>query len=177
VRDLELVSPHSIDECTTRLQKAIDNDGPFKWFGSKPVIGHVSGRSVQVRKRISYNNSFQTFLEGTLNEIEGKTLFSGYAGMNPLVAAFSIFVLMVFIIVGSFFFAVGISAYVAGNGEPARELLPLCAMGLGIGFMPFGRWLARGEKEFLIEFVAKTIEAHEWTALHPESATIQHSPM
>jgi hypothetical protein len=44
---IEVVSPLPPNECEARLRAATDRDGLLSWFGTRPVLGRVSGRSVQ----------------------------------------------------------------------------------------------------------------------------------
>jgi hypothetical protein len=146
VNDIELVSRFSPDVSANRLRAAIDG-GLASWFGSKPVVGKVVGHSVRLRKRIGYSNSFQTYLKGTLEPCGEGTVFRGKAGLHPLMAALTMVWFAAAVILCGAFFVTEI------RGQPAGLLLIL----FGMLLVCFGWFLARGEKRFLVAFIAEVL--------------------
>jgi hypothetical protein len=115
VRTIEFVSPLPPQECEARLRETTDHDGLLSWFGSRPVVGRVSGRSVRLRKRIWYRNSFQTFLTGSLEERDGSVVFRGKAGMHPLARGIMAVWFGLLVLIGGALFA-PVSAGCSGVG-------------------------------------------------------------
>lgn len=153
-----LISPLQPDECAARIQAATDREGLLGWSGSRPVVGRVSNRFIRLSKRIGYRNSFQTFLVGRLEAGEDGTVFRGQAGMHPLVIAFMLICLIGFVLFGGV--AIVAVAWGALAGVNLAGLMFFLLMALFVvGFIWFGRWLARDEERFLISFVAEVIDA------------------
>jgi hypothetical protein len=153
---LELVSPLARDDVVRRLQAAVDSEWTFA--GRKEAVGHVTADALRLRARIFYRNSFQTFLFGKLVAEGRRTRLVVRTGMHPLAALFMALWLAA---VGAFAF-VGLSAAV----EPADAaeagllfLVPLAMFGFGIALVGIGRWIARNERQRLIDFLARTVEA------------------
>jgi hypothetical protein len=165
---IHLVSPLSPAECASRLAAAIDpmSVAPVSLTfppGSKPVIGNVTETSLQIRKRINYRSSFQTFLAATLRPEAGGTVIAGDVGLPPLVMAFMLAWFGFAALVGGplFFFAAW-SLLSGSNVEPAMVIFaivpPVMLLG-GIGLVLLGRNLARDEGRFLTDFVTRTLNA------------------
>jgi hypothetical protein len=155
VRFIELVSPLSHEESEARLRAATDRDGLLSCFGSRPVVGKVSGGSVRLRKRIGYTNSFQTFLVGSLEVRDDVTMFRGRAGMHPLVIG----IMAVYFGLLTFIGAPAFVAAEGGQGLPLGAITPLLMLVFGVGLVWFGRWLARDEEAYLVAFVTRAIAA------------------
>jgi hypothetical protein len=43
--------------------------------------------------------------------------------------------------------------------SPLVRWMPILLLAFGVGFVWFGRWLARDEERFLVDFVAEVLEA------------------
>jgi hypothetical protein len=76
VSAIELVSPLPPDECAARLREATDNEGLRSSFGARPVIGRVSRRSVRLRKRIGFRDSWKPLIDPVTQSV---TMASGRA--------------------------------------------------------------------------------------------------
>jgi hypothetical protein len=159
VSTIELLSPLTPDECAARLREVTDQNGLFSSFGSKPLIGSVSSASVQLRKRIGYRNSFQTVLTGTIQRHDGGAVFRGRTSMHPFVIAFMAVWGGFMVLMGAAVFVASVGEMIAGGGASIFALVPPLMLVLGIGMVYFCRHLARGEEQFLITIVAKTIDA------------------
>src|SRR5262249_59090813 len=134
-------------ECASRLREAIDPERLESWRRSRSVMGRVSGRTVRLRKRLRYRNSFQTVLTGTLEQRGQGCIFRAKAGMHPFVSV----VLMTFLL------SVGIASI--GIAPAGAALLPTMMLLFGVTLVVIGRYSSRGEDQFLIEFVAKVLAA------------------
>jgi hypothetical protein len=141
VRAVELVSPLPPDEAVARLREAVDRGGLPSWFGSKSVVGRVSGRSVRLHRRISYQNSFQTFLTGTLEAHGEGCAFRGTAGMHPLVTAFVVVWFAGIVLIGGAVFVAAVRRLVMGAGEPVGLIVTPLMVVFGVFMVWFGRYL------------------------------------
>jgi hypothetical protein len=153
---VELVSPFARDELVRRLQAAVDSEWTFS--GRKEAVGRVAADALRLRARIFYRNSFQTFLFAKLIADGRRTRVVARTGMHPLAAVFMTLWLAA---VGAFAF-VGLSA--AMQPADAAEtgplfLAPLAMFGFGVALVGIGRWIARNERQRLIDFLARTVEA------------------
>lgn len=165
---VEILSPLPPEDCLTRLQEATDSEGLLflSRFGSRPVVGHVSGRIVKLRKRIAYGNAFQTILIGKLEEHHCGTVFRGKTGMRGLVSWFMKAWFCGVILLGGplSVIAVGqmlgirIGQPIEGNVPlPLVAVIPLALLAFGFGLMCISLWLARDEGQFLVDYVAEAI--------------------
>ncbi len=156
-------------ECEARLSSAIDAQGtaPFfldGWRGTKPVIGHVTGSSLSLRKRIGYRNSFQSVLTATIRSDAGGTVISGQVGMNPLAQGGMLVWFGLLVIIGGAMFIGTLGSMLLGaeGGQGlgwAGILVPPLMMTFGIGLVCFGRDLAKDEAHFLEEFLIRTLDS------------------
>lgn len=171
VNTIELLSPYPPDECEARLREATDREGPQAWFGSRPVISRISLRSVQLRKRVGFHNSFQTYLVCALEGGDGGTRLRGDVGPHPLLPVF-LTVGCVFVgLAGIGMVIAAVRALFVGVGPPlAVAVMPFVMLAFAFGLVRFGRWLARGEDQFLITFVAGVIDARRVVATEPAAA-------
>jgi hypothetical protein len=155
---VEFVSPLPPDEAAARLREATDRGGLLGWFATKPVVGRVSGRSVRLRKRIGYRNSFQTYLMGTLEPHGEGSVFRGTCGVHPLVTAFMVAWFAGVVLLGGAMFVPALRGPV-GGGEPFALMVSSLMVAFGAALVWFGRYLARGEEQFLVIFVAEVLGA------------------
>jgi hypothetical protein len=158
VSAVELVSPLPPEEAAARLREATDRGGLLGWFATRPVVGRVSGRSVRLRKRIGYRNSFQTFLTGALEPNDEGSVFRGTCGMHPLVTAFLVAWFTAVILLSGGMFVQALRGPV-GGGQPFVLLVTPLLGAFGAALIWFGRYLARGEEQFLVIFVAEVLGA------------------
>lgn len=141
--------------------------------GSKPVIGKVSESSLRLRRRIRYGNSFQTFLTATMRPEFGGTVISGECAMHPLVRIFNaVWFGIVALFGGTLFLVTGWNALYGSTG-PSREalwgmLVPLVLLTFGIGLVRLGRYLARSDPQFLMDFLIQTLDARPNTSASPD---------
>jgi hypothetical protein len=155
----------SPEACRDRLTPLVGS-----WFAgwSKcPVRGSVHGDGFSITKTISYRNSFQTQASGTFGSSAAGTRIRVRLGFPIVVAIFFTFWLVG---VGALF-AVSLLALIAdlpgslsapSLAGPAGFVLILGGMfAFGVVLQTFGRWVARDEAEFLVRFLADTLEAHE----------------
>ena len=162
---VELYSPLSPEECTTRLNAAMDRPlwrsvSFSQIFGSRPVIGSVDDETVTLRKRIRYRNSFQTFLSAKMEPHGAGTIIRGELAMHPWVRAFIPFWLggvVLFCVAGVIF------TLFSESFLPLLMIPLMCgAMFLfGVAGVYFGRYVARDEAGFLMDFLRQTAGVEE----------------
>ncbi len=157
-----LRSPLPKDEVEKRLKAAIDS----RWrpFGSRPVIGVVRHDRVWFRQRPGrVRNSFQTVMFARIETQGSGTLIIGRSGMAPAAMMFLIAFTSVAALMAVIFTAVALTRQLDGMGPPWWNWLqPLAGLGFvafGVALGVFGRWLARREHDFLVDFLAATTEA------------------
>lgn len=166
LRPVELTSPLSLDICRTKLQDAID--APLKSFGRRPVIGRIEAANLTARKRIFYKNSFQTRLAADLSQGEGGTRILCRFSMHPFVVAFAAIWLVIAVLIGCVIFVfsglslLGLTTLRLRPPEIAwlGLVVPVVMPFLGFAMARFGLYLARGERQFLIDFLSETLAAH-----------------
>ena len=145
---IDLVSPFSRSECLQRLQeRSGDRSCPYT-----SVIGSIGENSFWLEQKISYRNSFQTRLRAEFVEEAGGTRIHCRIGMQPLVTGF----MMVW-------FA-GVTFAPIATGFTPHVLGMLLA---GAGLVAFGRFAARDERGYLIEFLCNSLHAREVGNLAP----------
>ena len=161
-QNISLHSLHSLDECYQRLNDSVD---PLKFrslFGKKKVIGRVSKTSIRIRKRIKYENSFQPVLTATLRSDANGTKVSGRIGM-PLDV--KVVMCLYFAIIGSVFIVSVLSHILDGEIPKGSDwmfvILPPIMIIFGFGLLKFGKYLARNEPLFLINFLIDLLDAKE----------------
>lgn len=149
---IELVSELNPDECIKRLSDAMDS--PLtSIFGKNPVIGRMEYGYISLTKRIWYRNSFQTQLSGRFENEGSGTRVIATAGMQTWVRIF----LIIFCLV-----PLAILANLITTGEEVNFVTTALAIlfpVIGVLLMFLGRYLARKEENFLIDFVCQVIEA------------------
>ena len=161
--EINLASSLSRDEIRRKLRDSIDSEW-IVFGGLSAFRGCVGDDTFRLRKRIWYNNSFQTHLRGHLLLDSRGTLIRCRAGMHPAVIAFlavwfdgiALFATISLVsLLGHF--AVGWPIRVTDTFGLLAGSIAMIA--LGIGLVRFGRWLARDEKRQLIEFLERCVSA------------------
>lgn len=158
-------------ECAARLAAAVDPESSLldAWARAtleKPVIGSVKGASVRLRKRTElYRNSFQTYLTAELRPDGTGTAITGTMGLHPFVWAFMALWFAVLTLVGGLAALMFVASFVAAptvrqgaSGWGAVLILP-GMLAFGIALVAFGRYLARSEAGFLVDFMVRTLDA------------------
>jgi hypothetical protein len=152
----DLTSPLSREECVQRLRSKADP----AWSGA--VIGSVGETSFRLRKRIYYRNSFQYSLSGKLIDDNGQTRLHCRIGPHPLVLAFLV------IWFGGVLVACGaVSVWIAGafahRAHPSNlwpgAAIPFLMLAGGVALVMLGRYFARDEPDYLIDFLRKSLDA------------------
>ena len=158
---LRLRSPLPLETCLQRLRNDIDQ-GWTASFGTRAVIGRIGKDRLSLRRRISYRNSFQTLLTAKLVEAGGATTLDCRFSMHPFV----ITVMAAWL--GGVCFALaslGLSlmrdASALGDMPLLVLAMPAGMLAFGLGLLWLGLFLARHERQFLTDFLARTIETRD----------------
>jgi hypothetical protein len=167
----DLITPLSVEDCLRLLRVGMDPS--WKLFGRCPVVGRVRGTRFRARKRIRYSNSLQTLALGSLAAEPGRTRVACRFAVSPWAAAFIAFW---FGFVGLLAVAmIGLATHLLLServstrmlGYEAPVLGPVLAMAaapvmlvLAYLLVRFGRRLARDERDYLLDFLCLTLNAH-----------------
>ena len=164
----DLISPLPLAECIRRLRAATDSG--FAIAGSKPVLGAVGDTSITLRRRSFYRHSAQYWLSGQFVETGGETRLHCTVGMHPFMRTLLDYWVGAVMLGGGYVFLRAVRMFFAAHGalpDPWPDtlwlglvLLPLF-LGFGIVLLVFGDQLSPDEPRFLVEFVARTIDAVE----------------
>lgn len=155
---MDLTSQLSPEQCVERLRASVD--APFDFFGSKEVVGSIRAGAFAGQKRIGYRNDFQTVVTAKFYPMGRATTVSCKFGMSRWVTAFMTFWLGGVSIIGVFLILNGL----LDQGAPLDSRLafifgPTIMLGGAYLLLRFGRWLARDERQFLIDFLCETLQA------------------
>jgi hypothetical protein len=148
-------SPLSIQACRERLKA--ETEGPLVLFGPRPMRGMIGRDWARLRKNIRLNNSFQTLLLLSLESTGGGTRLTWRCGASTVGRLFTTAWLVGIVVVVTL-----------GLGSGAMDLLflgpaALVMLAIGGGLAAFGRRMARGEDQFLLETVTALVEGHAST--------------
>jgi hypothetical protein len=147
---------------------------------SEPFLGRVDGRRFRLRVLPARRNSWAPVFSGTLREHAGGTLIEGRFGLGTFGRVFMLIwsaFLAIMLLAVAFALSQALSpGLFGGGGDPVpaqgnafpeylRGLVWLLILGLaGAGVMGYGKHLARGEKESILQFLRDTLEAHPYEA-------------
>lgn len=147
-----------------RLRAA--TDGTWSMAGSKPVQGSVGETSICLRKRMYYRNAAQCWLSGKLVEDNGQTRLHCTVGLHPLVRKIlEIWIGAVVVISGAILIHT-VRFWLGSNGPLPPDLwlgvaAPLVILGFAVLLLMFSDRFAQDEPAFLVDFLQRTIDAHE----------------
>jgi hypothetical protein len=163
--DMKLRTKLSVAECRTRLGSATDLGGmALSWDSAAPsaVMGEFRGPVFRLHTKKYYSNSFTPFFYGKLTEADGGAVLEGDFRLHPFIRLFMLFWFSFLILFGAS--AIIVPPMPSPTGGVNRHFfymgLALLTI-LGLGFVQFGRWLARGEREVIHSFLKSTLEAND----------------
>jgi hypothetical protein len=154
----DLISPLSREACVSRLRSKTDP----AWSGA--VVGSIGETSFRLRKRIYYRNSFQYSLSGKLIDHNGQTRLRCRIGLHPLVRAFLV-VWFGGVLIGCGAITARLAGVLARGASPVNRwpgaAVPFLMLVGGLALVMSGRYLARDEPDFLIDFLRKNLETRD----------------
>jgi hypothetical protein len=158
-----LISPHSPEECADRLREMVRADWGvgrvLAVFSEAPLLGEVSPTYIRVRKHNPYVNALQPQLTATLEAYGSGTRLDCRIG-TPLPSLLLVSVLVAFVtLICSCLVLSSLMSLARGQEvtEPAWPIFGI--MGFMIAWYWYGRYLTRGEKEFLEQLLMEKMEA------------------
>ena len=159
-----LISPLPLAECIRRLRAATDSG--WSIAGGKPALGFVGDASIRLRRRSYYRHSSQYWLSGQFVEEGGQTRLHCTLGMHPYMRTLLEYWVGAVMLGGGYVFVRAAKLFFAAHGPLPDYLwlglaLPPLLLGFGVVLLVFGDQLSQDEPHFLVEFVARTIEAVE----------------
>ncbi len=140
-------------------------------FGRQPILGEVTRSSVWLRKRHFVERySYQRFLNATLRPENGGTSLSGDFILHPFhrigligsSCVLSICLVGAFITLSSHLLRSGTSWVDWHTARIQLSVIPLIAF-LIFGLLRFDSYLARKDKQFIKDFLIRTLNANERT--------------
>jgi hypothetical protein len=161
---IDLLSKLPRAECERRLRRTVSS--PWSLASQSGVVGTVNGDAFRIRKMIYYRNSFQIYLHGQLSDAPsgGTRVRCEFRELNlrPVLIAAVVVVLIAL---------AGMIALAALHGSQFRQV-PLIVLIAPLGVLPLlaaagvlavniGRWAARGEQQYLVDFLCRTLEANK----------------
>ena len=153
--EVTLLSPMLREALVARLRGAVDSE--WNMFGGKPAVGRVWDDRLRLRKRIGYRNSFQIILRAELEPQGRGTLLRCRLGPYPLVRIAHGF----WMVVALLFAAMILPAALLGAGDITvmPVVVALVMPAFGAALWVFGRWLARGEDAWLLDWLRQEVGA------------------
>jgi hypothetical protein len=134
------------DECTRRLKA--DVGWGFIPFTQAEVVGTVGKRWFHLRRNIWYRNSFQAVAAGKLEESGVGTRIDCRFRVNRMAQVFVIFIVLFLT-----------ASMVLTPRLLADYVFSIGGIAFMTGLIAFSRWLARGEPEFLTQYLRDLLDA------------------
>lgn len=165
---VDLISPLRRDECVRRLRERVD--GTWTFFSLREVIGWIDEMTFKLSKRIVYANPYQTVLRGTFVDESRQTRIQCRFGLHPSVRAGTLIWLALAVATACFVMWQAVSPLLLGapfarNPTLLDIVIPSLVPCIGLAVVVIGRLLARGEQQFLLEFLTKQLDARETPAV------------
>jgi hypothetical protein len=170
-----LFSELSPSECIETFAGSVTPDRTPLPDQAKPFLGKVDGQQFRLRILPVRRNSWAPVFSGTFREHAGGTLIEGRFGFGSFGRAFMLIwsaFLVIMLLAVAFALSQALSPGLFGGGsdpvqgqgnafpEYLRGLVWLLVLGLaGAGVMGYGKHLARGEKEIILQFLQDTLDA------------------
>jgi len=162
---MKLRTKLSLADCRTRLGSGTDLGGmALSWDAAVPgeVVGEFRGPAFRLHTKKYYSNSFTPFFYGKLTEADGGTVLEGDFRLHPFIRLFLLFWISFLLIFAASAIIVPPQPHPASGLNRGLFYMGLALLTvLGIGFVQFGRWLARGEREVIHSFLKSTLEAED----------------
>jgi hypothetical protein len=159
---VDLISPLPRAECEKRLRQHVSSE--WSLVTDAGVVGSIDGDAFRIRKKIYYRNSFQKHLYGVLSDAPG-------GGTAIHCEAREMNLRWVFILAGviaALAFA-GVALTMFTHRAQLHDVPMVALIGpalvvpllvaIMVGAIALGRYVSRGEPQFLIAFLKRTLEA------------------
>jgi uncharacterized RDD family membrane protein YckC len=144
--------------------------------GGRPITGKFNRDRLRLQKRRFYNNSFAPFFYGEVRPTDAGSELVGEFKLHPFVRVF-----MGIWFTGAMLGATAITMTVLVRGHAAHAgpalAIPFALPLAGFGILRFGRWLARNEPPFIVQFLERCAasDSSESVAVETESLAASSS--
>ena len=164
-KHISLKSSYTVNECLDLLRPHIDST--FLKLGGKDFAGKVAKDKASFRKKLSYNNGFQTVLSAKLSSQENATgtLIEARVGMGTTTILSGLVWLSVVTLATLFCsLPLAFQYLFSQTPEPGGNsilliIIPPSLLLFGALLVSFGRWLARDEEAVLMTFLQTCLKA------------------
>jgi hypothetical protein len=151
---LRIYSPYTPQECAKRLSVTIASK---RGSPSASVVGRVDESSMRLSKRISYNNSFQTFLTATMHPEGSGTVIEGKFTMSAYTRIFMSVWFGGIVLFGGIHFFISVQHHTLPpilTGPPGMLLFAFLLFRLC-------RYLARNDVAVITDFLRQTLDSND----------------
>ena len=160
------------DECIRRLQKHSGRNSWTRW-AEGTVSAQIRGDHFRLFAwgPVNFRSSFSPFFYGRLEGGNGRTHIRGRFRSHPIARAFLVAWFGVLVAMAGLVLVLPPSAWGSGRAlSPFASLGPAGMILLGLCFVRFGRWLARGQVDSLKGFLAHELRARPCEEGSPDHA-------
>lgn len=132
--------------------------------GTRPILGKIEGNKIRLEKRRYYHNSFAPYFYATLTQQNNGTRIEGYFDMSQFVKIF-MRIWLAFVFAGGIpIFILTLKDSLLGTHTMSGDafvgfLVPPVLIIFGFLFPKVGRWLARNEETYILNFLQQTLPA------------------
>ncbi len=166
-----LHSPHSLEECNKRLTESVGSSF-CSFLSSKKVVGRITKKTISIRKKIRYKNSFQTVLRASIETSGEGTKLVVSCGLDPFVKIFLLVWLSGAVVIGGAIFIITLSSLFINKspidiGTIMGIIFPPGIVFFGVALLFFGKHLSTGDLNFLIEFLTDLLDAKAMIDVEP----------
>jgi hypothetical protein len=172
---VKFIAPFTREECLRRLRTAVEPMRAVSFVAGSPqitsksdVVGKVGDENIRLRKvpNPGISNGFQTYLFGRLTDDGDQTRLRCRIGMHLFPVAFLVLwfgalLFMSFLLLGNMVIKVNTPSDSSTIEGWWVFIVPLLFACFGGAFFIIGRYCARDEERFLIDFLRKTINARQ----------------
>jgi hypothetical protein len=150
------------EECVRRLEANAHPGGWWTPWAEGTISAKVRGNRFRLFAwgPVNVRGSCARLFYGRIEERDGKTCIAGRLRMHPIGRVFFTFWFGGLMTMAILLLALPASAWGSGPPpSPAWILGPLSMMLIGVGFLRFGRWLARGQEDSIWRFLTRELKA------------------
>ena len=152
------------EECRLRLERLLAPAFALSPRRERPITGRVSNEGFSIKRFISYRNGFQTAAVGRFKQNDQGTVVSLCLGVTREARTFAFAWLMIAVLLIIVpLVLISINMYLTSTAHldslTAVILVGSVFVVIWCVVVGFGRWLARGEASYLLDFLKSTLDA------------------
>jgi hypothetical protein len=158
-----------ISDCLNRIRASIDEERRtlLSWSGyagSRKVLGKIDGYEIRLQKRRYYHNDFAPYFYARLLPQTHGTRIEGRFDCSPFVKTFMRIWLILVIAGGTPIFILCLKDILTGSASVSGDryvgvVVPPGMVLFGLLLPRIGRWLAKNEESYILEFLQSTLPA------------------